>query len=255
MTGPDVLAALLAGDSLTGRHVLVTAHPDDETISASRVLSLAHDATIFLLTDGTLRDGVMLQTVAQRHAEFDAALVAGHWSPRVWRMNLMGREAHAHASLLVNVLEHLHPDVVWTHPYEGGDLDHDTAAWLVQTACDRLGAAAPLRMEFASYHLGADRADVFGSFWPVPLPQTVVRLTGAALARKQAAMAAYVSQASILRKFKRPDIEPYRLAPRYDFTKPSAPTWCRWDVKGYQPSTTEWRAAMAELSARLQVSA
>ena len=95
-------------------------------------------------------------------------------------------------------------DVVWTHPYEGGHVDHDAAAWLAQRACARTSI---LRLEFASYHSHAGRKSTFGAFWPdARVAEVVVRLTGARLARKRAAIAAYGSQAHILRKFPRIEI-------------------------------------------------
>ena len=111
-------------------------------------------------------------------------------------------------------------------------------------------------MEFASYHGLAGRKSAFGVFWPDrSVPSVTISLTGERLAKKFAAIAAYGSQAHILRKFPAWQVEPYRVAPVYDFRKPSPPPFCRWDMRSYQPSTAEWRAVIAETTRVLKVAA
>jgi LmbE family N-acetylglucosaminyl deacetylase len=240
MTGPAILAALTSGVPLSGRHVVVTAHPDDETVSFGGALSLLADVVLVQLTTGADDQ----QTSALRAAERAAALQVGGWRLVVRDGGAPGREAHHHLPHLASLLSEVvaDADVVWTHPYEAGHLDHDTAAWLVQRVCAR-GAA--VRMEFASYHCNAT-TQTFGAFWPDPtVPSGTAELQGDALARKQAALAAYLSQAAILRKFPAIEREAYRVAPRYDFAAPAPPPRCRWDIKGYRPSTHDWRRTIA----------
>lgn len=238
ITSAALLAALLAGQSLRGRHVIVSAHPDDETISAFAVRDQAEAVTIVQLTDGVPPDASRRDThVAMRTLERAAAV-----SHVVIDGGVPGRDAHQHLAHLSALLRPVlaDADVVWTHPYEGGHLDHDTAARLVQAL-----APAHLRMEFASYYMRADRRSSFGSFaQDAPAPVSV-RLSGDRRVRKQAALDAYPSQAHILRKFPDPMRETYRAAPTYDFTRPAPAPLCRWDVKGYLPSTAAWRAAIA----------
>lgn len=232
----EILARVAAGLPIAGRHVVVVAHPDDEVISGAGALCSLSDVTVVQLTEDT----------AAREAERAAAATAAGWSFPVIFGRTRFRQAHLSAArLLALVADALAgADVVWTHPYEGGHLDHDTAAWLVQTACDAM-ARPPQRLEFASYH-ATQTGQVFGDFWPdAQHPTTTVMLTGDRLARKTDALAAYRSQASILSKFPDPRVEHYRVAPVYDFSRPSPPPRSRWDVKGYQPSTTVWRDTMA----------
>lgn len=249
LTAAVLLSALAAGDSLSGRHLLISAHPDDETISASAILSGAGDVRILQLTDGVpVTDPDRLPKLPRRFAERTAALQAGAWTPFVIDTGIAGRASwrHPHLSDALALLTHMiaDADVLWTHPYEGGHLDHDTAAWLVQTACDRR-TTAPLRMEFASYHRSPDGRDRFGVFSAdSTTPAVDVRLTDVRLTRKQAALQAYASQTRIVRKFPTLDVEPYRHAPRYDFTRPALAV-SRWDAKGYQPTTAAWRQAVA----------
>jgi LmbE family N-acetylglucosaminyl deacetylase len=238
----EILQALLHGEPVHGRHLVVTAHADDETVSFGGALSMLTDATVLQITTGApVTDRIVTE---QRQRERCAAFAAAGWPWPVVEAAVPGREAHRHLATLQALLAEalVGVDVVWTHPYEAGHLDHDTAAWLVQQVC---GFGGPVRMEFASYHCNA-LTQTFGDFWPdATVPAVHVPLAGDRLTRKRAAMAAYESQAAILRKFPTPEIEAYRVAPRYDFTKPAAPPRARWDVKRYQPSTQEWRRLVA----------
>ncbi len=244
-----ILRALGSQAAVQGRHLVVLAHPDDEAISCAALLSLAVEhVRLVYLTNGvpSTTEAPIEPIVSARERERCEAARAAGWS---WPARLAGyqaREAWAHQARLLALVGASLEGVgaVWTHPYEGGHLDHDTAAWLVQTATQGRDVA---RMEFASYYHGAGPRSVFGAFWPDPVSAAMtVDLTGPILARKRAAVAAYASQGFILRKFQTPEREAYRVAPVYDFTRPAAPPACRWDVKGYRPSSADWRARMAQ---------
>lgn len=240
----DWLALLERDGPLPGRHVIVTAHPDDETISMGGALSRMQDAVIVQLTTGAGAGDA--EAAQRRRGERAAAFAAAKWPWPVLDACMPDCEAHRSARALMQLVwaAVAGADAIWTHPYEAGHLDHDTAAWIVQRVYPKQVA----RMEFASYHC-TRQAQVFGEFWPDTAVEAIaVTLEGDVLARKRAAMAAYGSQAAILRKFPRPEIEAYRVAPMYDFTKPAPPPRCRWDVKGYRPTTREWRRLLAEVS-------
>lgn len=237
LTASTILRAVALGRQIGGRHVVVVAHPDDEVIGCSGLLCCLRDAVIVQLTDFD----------EAREAERAAAQTAAGWALPVLHgeatarrtLDVLGRLLALVRSALTGC------DAVWTHPYEGGHLDHDSAAWLVQTACE--GATGPLRLEFASYHR-ATEGDVFGDFWAdADHPGVPVALDAVRYARKAAALAVYSSQRKILRKFPSWAREVYREAPRYDFTRPAPPPRSRWDVKGYQPSTADWRRAVARM--------
>ncbi len=183
MIADQILSRLSAGKPVPGRHVVVVAHPDDEVISFGGALCCLGDVVIVQLTEDT----------AEREAERAAAQVAGGWSIPILFGGATFRHAHDHANRLFGIVQAAiaDADVVWTHPYEGGHLDHDTAAWLVQNVCGHL------RMEFASYHMTASK-QVFGNFWP---PVECPPMDVARFHRKLAGISAYSSQAHILRKF------------------------------------------------------
>ncbi len=245
----DIETALRGAQGLPGRHVVIVAHPDDEAISMGGALSLLSDVTILQLTDGSsVGDPDRPASVAKREAERRAAMEAGRWPVAVRFGGVQMRRLHVETiDLLPLVTAALRrADVVWAHCYEGGHIDHDTVAWLVQTACQSLDTP-PARWEFASYHATASaKGSAFGRFWHDPAhPAITVTLAGDRLTRKFAACAAYRSQAHILRKFARPDEEAYRSAPTYDFTQPPPPPSARWDRGDRHPTTAEWRALVS----------
>ena len=69
-TVQEVLAPLVPGEALSGSAVLVAAHPDDEMLGASWLLSRLPDCHIVHVTDGAPRDPALRapQTPGSREA-------------------------------------------------------------------------------------------------------------------------------------------------------------------------------------------
>lgn len=226
-----------AGFALEGkRPVFVAAHPDDEVIGAGGCFSLLRDPGFIHVTDGSPRD---LRDAAAngfptresyadaRRQEFLAALRLAKFDPsHALALGYVDQEASLHlaqiARSLRGVLAAWRPEIVLTHPYEGGHPDHDAAAFAVHAACQMMaqsGEPAPPILEFTSYHI-RDGAMETGEFLPFdgcrPL---AVGLSELARARKQQLLDCYQTQRDMLRNF-RVDVECFRTAPRYDFTQP-----------------------------------
>lgn len=260
----EMLDALRIGAPINVPVMILVAHPDDETVAMGGRLPLIENLALIQLTDGSpsrLDD-------AQRagHATHEAYAVSRD-REAVSALQCLGvapghrtcygardQEAISQADNSVERLacDLLHAEVVITHPYEGGHPDHDTAACVVQLACDALESAGrprPLRLEFASYHAhGGERRA--GRFWPDPdRPEVVARLSDQARARKRLALDCYRSQSATVEWFD-PDVERYRQAPLYDFSCPPPPGNSFYDSFGWGITNAQWRDKISPTWAR-----
>jgi LmbE family N-acetylglucosaminyl deacetylase len=119
------------------------------------------------------------------------------------------------------------PDVIVTHPYEGGHPDHDAAAFVARMTAQLLAreGEAPAILEMTSYHAeqGNRITGEFLSAAPLLLgevhPAVPLKLTSEERARKARMMGCYVSQWHVISEI---PLEPeqLRVAPVYDFTQP-----------------------------------
>ncbi len=253
------------------RALVVVAHPDDETIGASRVLHALPDPLVVFLTDGAPRDprfwpaaaGSTRQAyAARRRAEARRALGEAGVPPD--RIRWLGAEDQRAAFELValteavaDLLRAVRPDVLLTLPYEGGHPDHDAAAFVAQLAVRRARQArpggegpdaggGPTRIEMTSYHArgGALETGEFLAAETAGAGVLTLALSGAERARKARMVAAYASQRAVLAAFAL-DREPLRVAPRYDFRAPPhpGPLWC--ERPGWPLPGRRWRELAA----------
>jgi len=215
--------------------VVVAAHPDDEVIGAGARLPQLRTAWFLHVTDGSpanLSDALAAgcptreEYARQRRRELHAALaLAGIDSQQTLALGLDDQEVSWHLPALVNtlaeVLNRLRPEVVLTHPYEGGHPDHDATALGVHAACRRLRRQAvpvPALVEMTSYHAGPEGMRV-GEFLRAGSGKVITLvLSEAERAFKQRLFECYRSQRKVLSSFPTA-CERFRLAPCYDFTR------------------------------------
>ncbi|HWQ53942.1 MAG TPA: PIG-L deacetylase family protein [Bryobacteraceae bacterium] len=217
-------------DLRTRRTLVVAAHPDDETVGPGAVLAELRDVTIVHVTGGSPANpsdarAAGFQTEADyaraRREEVVAALrLAGIGLERTREIGLRDQGAAAEMAVLARrlsaLLEELRPDVLLTHPYEGGHPDHDATAFGVHASCAMMHAP-PQIVEFACYH-GLHGWMETGGFLPGGPDAVQLILNDEAQSRKQAMLACFVSQRETLRAFSM-KVERYRPAPRYRFTE------------------------------------
>ncbi|WP_375427824.1 PIG-L deacetylase family protein [uncultured Sphingomonas sp.] len=249
MTGADAWARLIAsGAPVRDPVAVVVAHADDETLWTGAALGRMADCRLVHLTDSSPRDlgdarrsgfATRGAYAAARMEELDAALVALDASPRRFAYEVPDQEAFEHVPTLVErlVIDCAGVAAIATHPYEGGHPDHDAAALAVRAAADRLGVPV---VEFASYNLhGGER--VWARFEPDPgCPEHGRPLLPGERARIDRALAAHASQAGVFGDW-RPEVERWRAAPRYDFTRPPPGEGCLYDGFGWALTSRRWR--------------
>jgi LmbE family N-acetylglucosaminyl deacetylase len=262
VTGPalsaDDLLDWFAGDSRGRgpRALVLVAHPDDETVGAGGRLASLDPAAIVVITDGAPRDPFFMREAgctdragyaALRRRELESALAAaGVPRERVRHLGCVDQEAALDLEELSAVVrsacEELRPEVVLTHPYEGGHPDHDAAAFAAQAAVRMLPAhARPTVLELAFYHRGP-HGFVWGHF--AGDPGRTVPLRGEPLARKRAMLDCYRSQARVLAQVPL-DAERVRAAADYDFGAPPPPGVFHYDAFGWGLRGEEFRRQAA----------
>lgn len=228
------------------RICLVVAHPDDEVIGAgARLPTWRSHLELVHVTDGAPRDGqdaqaqgfLSLEDYAQaRRLELDAALeLAGITAQQRHELNYADKTVRDHlasvARDLFALFARLQPNVIVTHPYEGGHPDHDATAFAVYAACDlltRTGQSAPVLVEMASYHAGEDGLLRVGTFLPNEdgsQEEVTLALSPEERTFKQCLYDCFPTQSWILENFPI-GVERFRLAPRYDFGRlPHTGVW------------------------------
>src|SRR5579883_860587 len=161
------------GTRFTPDPLMVFAHPDDEVIALGGRLRRFHHFHFVHVTDGAPRNerDSRLHGLASwrayrdaRAREFSKMLeVAGITNLHYEGFDIPDQEAAFHLDLLTKKIEALLetalPDVLFTHPYEGGHPDHDACAFAVSHAVFRhaaRGKQVPLIVECAFYHAGRD---------------------------------------------------------------------------------------------------
>jgi LmbE family N-acetylglucosaminyl deacetylase len=218
------------------RVLLVVAHPDDECIGAGALLADIPDAMIVHVTDGAPRaDGAARKrgfasrdayAAARREEVVNALAHIGIPETRIRCLGFVDGEATLRLVELchdvIDLILELGPEILLTHPYEGGHTDHDATAFAVHMATGilrREGVASPVVLEHTSYH-SRNGKRVRAKFLPRKnVPEMAHGLSPDAQMLKLRMFEEFLSQRDCLREFPI-EVERFRVAPRYDFTSP-----------------------------------
>ncbi|HVG27691.1 MAG TPA: PIG-L family deacetylase [Acidobacteriaceae bacterium] len=214
--------------------MVIFAHPDDEVIALGGRLERFGGAHFVHVTDGAPRNGEdcrahgfgsLEEYRRAREAEFAAALEgAGIGAASRECLGIADQEASLNLGRLTEQigerLRRLRPEVVFTHPYEGGHPDHDATAFAVQAAVrmsKARGEKAPVIVEAPFYHAGP-RGMRTGEFLPgrERTHEIAYSLGGEEQQRKRKLLACFGTQGATLAAFG-VEWERFRVAPGYDF--------------------------------------
>jgi N-acetylglucosamine malate deacetylase 2 len=251
----DPKSGLSGKKKLQLRVLVFVAHPDDETIGASSLISRVANVSVLFLTDGAPRDpcfwspdakGTREDYAQMRWHEATAAMALVNVSPEriLWLGGVDQDAIHGLPVLVprfVELLREQQPDIVVSHPYEGGHPDHDTAALIAHLGAKSLvrGGHKPATIvEMTSYHLRDSRC-VTGEFLAtnrIAPPELAVELSPEEQEIKKNMIVCYRSQRLVLEAYP-VKAERFRLAPEYDFSRPPYPgkLWyecLRWPITG-----------------------
>jgi N-acetylglucosamine malate deacetylase 2 len=254
----------IANSDPSVRILILAAHPDDETIGASLLLSRFPQSLVAFLTDGAPRD-TRLWSAGVHGSREDYAEIRRQEAFRaldclripaqnvVW-LGGVDQEAAFETGMLVErfakLISEMRPEIVITHAYEGGHPDHDSAAAVAAIAASSL-ENPPFVMEMTSYHARDGRC-VTGEFLdPDPRSELRFELLSAYRYRKRQMMSAYASQRLVLENFPI-DCERLRLAPEYNFGEPPHPGKLWYECMGWAMTGARWRELATSALAGVQ---
>jgi LmbE family N-acetylglucosaminyl deacetylase len=253
----DDLPALLDDSHRSSTRILVlAAHPDDETIGASSLLSRFSGSHVAFLTDGAPRDPNLWTggpydsrrhyAATRRNEALRALTLAGISAGKVHWLRGTDQEALSNIAALAEglaaILKEIRPDILITHPYEGGHPDHDSAALIAQVAA--ASESFPhLRAEMTSYH-ARDEHCITGEFLSASTAELAFQLSSQDGELKRQMLAAYCSQRVVLGGFG-VDCERFRAAPEYDFAQPPHSGTLWYERLGWPMTGEEWRRSAA----------
>lgn len=239
------------------RIAVLAAHPDDETIGASVLLARSQRASVIFLSDGAPRDSRLWPRTIQGSREEYASIRREEAQNALRRVGISQGQIRwlgaidqetifavsELATRLIEALREIRPQLIVTHPYEGGHPDHDCAALIASIAVPRLGTGARV-LEMSSYH-ARDRKLVTGEFLGGNAAQEmVVELSADERARKRSMFDEYATQQEVLKAF-RTDRERFRAAPNYDFRQPPHEGRLWYQCLGWEMTGEHWRELAA----------
>ena len=240
------------------RGVILSAHPDDEVIGVAATMMRLDDIFLMYLTDGAPFDQALWPShVARsrsayarirRNEGLAAAEIAGVMPERVMFLGAVDQEAIwevvPRASYFSALLRIISPDIVITHPYEGGHPDHEAAALVARLALRILQQVYKFRthlLEMTSYH-ARDASLVTGEFLPTDRREDLaVDLSAEEVRLKRRMFDAHHSQARVLRDFS-VGFERLRYAPDYNFTEPPHGGKLWYECLGWPMTGERWRS-------------
>lgn len=217
------------------RTLLVAAHPDDETIGAGVLLRRRSNFRVVHVTEGSPlnpADAVAAgcsnreaYAAARRRETVEAMAMAGIPADAITNLQFTDQRIAFHledlARLVLNIIDEIRPEIVLTHAYEGGHPDHDSVAFACHMAHRTCSPERAFRLcEFTGYHLGNGGMEISRFLGGDDEGQYTYRLKSEEQEFKVRMIEKFATQARTLQPFLPPEVEKFRVAPQYDFTRP-----------------------------------
>lgn len=264
----DLFAGLIKGDIIDNRIrvLIVSAHPDDETIGAGSIFNKIENISFLHTTNGAPGNEVFKTAAGltssaeyskQRFNEFYQVLKLAKCAPNHHiKFGFKDQQTSFQLSLLtmrmIESLKSVKPDFIFVHPFEGGHPDHDAAAFAVHNAVSILKMEGhPIEIiEYTSYfnHNGLMQT---GEFLSAATPVFKIDLNEKQKVLKQRMYECFASQTEIFKYFPISS-EKYRQAPVYDFTTPPSQGKMYYDLFNWGIDSHTWfrnsRIAMNEIN-------
>lgn len=239
------------------QHVLlIVAHQDDEVLGAGAQFQSFGQLSILHVTDGagfvpaarakgfpSLKAYSATRTREMRSAVAVAGVEATFHSLGIRELETCF-QLRALVRQLVRAINGIGPDIILTHPYEGGHPDHDAVAFGVQLAVRQVAWEVPV-WEFTSYHREGT-ATVHGKFLANGDPPLRLELTEAQRELKRRMLDRFTSQLDVVAEFPL-DAESFRLAPSYDFTHPPHTRPLGYELEGWGMPASLWLTAARQV--------
>jgi LmbE family N-acetylglucosaminyl deacetylase len=246
---------------------VIVAHPADEVVGAGCLISRLGDVSVLHVTDGAPRDmqdakaagfAARADYARARREECLAALaIANVPQERVVDLEIPDQQAaRCLADLTKKIstfLQQSAPDIVVTHPYEGGHPDHDATAFATHSALRLMkqnGFKPP-----AVFEMGLHPSEDFLAKVPDFLPgtegeTTTLLLDAGAKEMKQRMFACFETQRESL------DVSPigpekFRQPLAYDFTSPPQEGKLHYEKFDWAPTREEWQSLACDALASL----
>ena len=216
--------------------LVIVAHPDDEVIGAGGLICKLTDISIVHLTDGApYNRRVSHEAGFERDADYAAArrrecisalAIANIPPERIVELGILDHSAPHFlfelAKRITTFLQRTSPDIVITHPYEGGHPDHDSAAFATHAALrllERNGFQPPTVFEMA-LHPGKDGNTRVLDFLPsAGRETTTLLLDHKARETKRRMLECFGTQREAMKSIPLGP-EKFRRPPAYDFLAP-----------------------------------
>lgn len=268
----EAVAGLLR--TITSREVrrvmVIAAHPDDEIVGAGVILPVLPNAIVVHASNGVPADpryaswagfsSAEAYEQARKAEALRALEMMGLPEHRLLRLGFedqqLSRQLVGLTQALAEVIAEHQPDLLITHPYEGGHPDHDSVAFAchhVFPLLERRGVPLPGLVEMTSY-FSRDGERVVGEFAQANTGAATIELGEESRALKAELYGCYVSQKDLLATFAL-EVERLRWAPQYDFSKPPEVPEILYDRYELGTSSSHWlelsRAASAKLKAEV----